>query len=87
MSKAEGGEACGKHQRMIPIGRLIQEKLKEQNRTVVWLSQQMPCRRENLYKIFRKDNIDTEVLLRISQILHYDFFRYYSQCLKEKEEA
>lgn len=72
---------------MIPIGRLIQEKLKEQNQTVVWLAQQMPCRRENLYKIFRKNNLDTEMLLRISRIMHFDFFQFYSQSLKEKKDV
>ena len=67
--------------KMIPIGKLIQEKLEEKNQTVVWLSQQIPCSRANIYKIFSKHSIDTEMLYRISQILEFDFFQYYSKGL------
>jgi len=66
---------------MIPIGKLIQEKLAEKNQTVVWLSQQIPCSRTNIYKIFNKNSIDTEMLYRISQILEFDFFQYYSDSI------
>ncbi len=63
---------------MISIGQLIHAKLNEKGRTVVWLSSQIPCSRQNLYKVFKKDCIDTEMLMRISQILEYDFFQLYS---------
>lgn len=63
---------------MISIGQLIQSKLSENGKTVVWLSAQIPCSRQNLYKVFKKDCIDTEMLMRISQILEYDFFQVYS---------
>ncbi len=72
---------------MISIGQLIQAKLNEKGRTVVWLSRQIPCSRQNLYKVFKKDCIDTEMLMRISQILEYDFFQYYSSDFKSKADC
>jgi len=68
---------------MVPIGKLIQMKLDEQNRTVVWLSRSIPCSRANTYKIFAKNSLDTVMLYRISQILNFDFFQYYSDELKK----
>ena len=70
--------------RMIPIGRLIQEKLEERGLTAAWLADQIPCGRANVYKIFNKHSIDTEMLRRISIVLDFDFFQYYSQQLKKE---
>lgn len=44
---------------MIPIGKIIQEQLKEQNKTVVWFAKQMPCSRTKIYSIFNKHTIDS----------------------------
>jgi len=61
------------------IGELIRQKLSEQKRTVVWLSQQLSCSRTNVYKIFEKDHLDTRLLMRISGILKFDFFKVLSE--------
>ena len=42
--------------------------------TVVSFAEQLSCSRANVYKIFDKKSIDTDMLMRISAILHYDFF-------------
>ncbi len=83
MVQAEGKAVGRKYEQMIPIGRLIQEKLAEKGQTVSWLAREIPCTRANLYKIFKKDNLDTEILYRISTVLDFDFFSYYSDGLKE----
>ena len=62
----------------IHIGRLIQEQLKADQRSVSWLAKQIPCTRNHLYKIFRKPSIDCALLLRISQAMQFNFFRYYA---------
>ena len=62
----------------IHIGRLIQEQLKTDQRSVSWLAKQIPCTRNHLYKIFRKPSIDCVLLLRISQAMQFNFFRYYA---------
>lgn len=43
--------------------------------------------RTGLYKMLEKDSIDTKLLLRISQLLDYDFFDAYSAFLKESKKA
>ena len=46
------------------IGKLIQEELKTQKKSVVWLSNELGCNRTNIYKIFNRRSIDAELLLR-----------------------
>lgn len=65
----------------VEIGSMIKDKLKEQRLTVVWFASQLECSRTNVYKIFGKHSIDTAELLRISEILKFDFFKYYSDKL------
>ncbi len=52
--------------------------MQRQGRTVPWLARQICCERRNVYKIYARASIDTELLLRISKALNHDFFRYYS---------
>ena len=59
---------------MIHAGQLIERTLHEQGRTVTWFASQLCCTRPNVYKIFRKENIDIHLLWRISCILNHDFF-------------
>ena len=62
----------------IHIGQLIQAQLKADQRSVSWLAKQIPCTRNHLYKIFKKTSIDCALLLRISQAMQFNFFRYYA---------
>lgn len=71
------------HAIMVPIGKLIKDKLDERGLTATWLADKIPCGRANIYKIFNKNSIDTELLLRICIVLEHDFFKYYSQEMKE----
>ena len=69
---------------MIHIGQLIEAELHRQERSVTWFANKLYCDRTNVYKIFRKQSIDTELLLRISHILNYNFFQYYdSELIRE----
>ena len=60
--------------REIHIGKLIKAKMKEQGRTNVWLARQLPCSPNHIYKIYNSPSINTEMLVRISKILDYNFF-------------
>lgn len=62
----------------IHIGQFIQEQLKHDGLSVTWLAQQISCTRNHMYKVFQKQNIDCELLLRISKAMRFDFFKYYS---------
>lgn len=67
------------------IGKLIKAKLKEQGRTITWLAKQLSFTRENLYNIFSRDHINTDLLLQISELLGYDFFKEFSRYLEKKK--
>jgi len=66
------------------IGHEIHKELKRQERTVTWLARKLNCHRQNVYDIFQRQTIDTQLLLRISAILHRDFFQLYSAELQTK---
>lgn len=59
------------------IGIRIKEVLdsKSKGQTVTWFAQQLHCDRRNVYSIFSRASIDTDLLRRISIILDHDFFR------------
>lgn len=74
----------GSHQRQTMneephIGKLIKEELARQGRSITWLARQLGCSRQNAYKIFRRQWIYTDLLLKISDILNYDFFKCFSE--------
>lgn len=56
------------------LGHRIRDILHEQHRTSVWLARELGCDRTNIYRIYEKMSLDTSVLLRISRILHHNFF-------------
>ena len=64
---------------MIHIGNLIETELRRQERSVSWFARKLCCERTNVYSIFKRQSIDTDLLLRISQILHHDFFSIYKE--------
>ena len=60
--------------REVHIGQAIKAKVREQGRTSAWLARQIPCTPNHLYKIYSKSAISTDLLVRISKILGYNFF-------------
>ena len=69
---------------MIHIGKQIRQKMEEHQKTVVWLAKRLSCSRADVYKIFEKYSVDTDMLARISTILNFDFFSLYSEDIKKK---
>ena len=69
---------------MIHIGKLIEAELHRQEHSVTWLARKLYCDRTNVYSIFKRTSIDTELLYRISIILKHNFFSYYFIEMQEK---
>ena len=67
----------------IHIGRIIEEELRSQGRTVAWLARQLGTSRMACYRIFNSYSIDTQVLYQISDLLGRNFFEVYSGRLAE----
>lgn len=57
------------------IGQLIEERVKAQNLTVIEFAKRIGTERTNVYDIFKRDSVDTALLKKIGQVLHYDFFQ------------
>lgn len=64
---------------MIHIGSLIEQELRRQDRSVTWLAGELHCDRTNVYKVFKKKSIDTQLLESISVILLHNFFLDYAE--------
>ena len=69
------------------IGNIIHKVMEQQGHTVTWLAHEYGCSRVNIYKIFDKQSVDTQSLLRLSVILDYDFFALYQQELHDRLES
>jgi hypothetical protein len=67
----------------IHIGEEIRNELDAQGRSVLWLSHELGCNRTNIYNIFLRSAISSDLLMRISIALNKDFFALYSQQLAE----
>lgn len=65
------------------IGRLIQLQLKKDQRSASWLARQIPCSRNHVYKLFRRSSLDGELLLRISVVMQFNFFQYYTAAFRQ----
>lgn len=62
------------------IGKHIEEILRKQGKSArTWLATQIPCERTNVYNIFKRKSLDVRLLMRISVILEYDFFKELSE--------
>lgn len=62
----------------IHIGHIIREQLRKDQRSASWLAREIHCTRNHVYKIFNKPSLDSNLILKISKTMHYNFFQYYS---------
>jgi len=68
---------------MIHIGKKIERVIHEQGCSVTWFAAQLGFTRVTAYNIFRRTDIDTDLLFRISALLRYNFFEYFSEDFKK----
>ncbi|HAO08954.1 MULTISPECIES: transposase [Chryseobacterium] len=63
----------------IHIGKLIHKKVNEKGIDSYRIEKFLKCSEEEIFSMYEKPSIDTEILLRWSKLLKYDFFRIYVQ--------
>ena len=68
----------------IHIGHLIREQLRKDQCSASWLAREIHCTRNHVYKIFNKPSLDSNLILKISKAMHFNFFRYYSAEVAEE---
>ena len=69
------------------IGKLVQERLKYEEHSVSWLARKLGCDRSNIYHIFGRDHLDSELLMRLSIVLNYNFFELYKEPFEKMKLA
>ncbi|MDE5683238.1 MAG: XRE family transcriptional regulator [Muribaculaceae bacterium] len=72
---------------MKPIGELVKEELMAQERTITWFARKLCIDRSNVYRLFQKNSVDTDLLMRISLVLKKDFFTILARGLEEKRNS
>lgn len=60
------------------IGKLIRKHLEEVGMTKSEFARRLDTSPQNIYGIFKRKSIDTNLLKNISSVLNYDFFQYYA---------
>ncbi len=65
----------------IHIGLMIKTRVEEMNIEIERICNFFKCTEKDVYGIYEQRNISTDVLLKWSKLLEYDFFRLYSQHL------
>lgn len=77
----------------VNIGSKIKSVVAKKGLPVSEFARRINKSRENIYNIFKRKTIDTELLVKISKVLEHDFFQYYTsltselQKLKEENET
>ena len=71
----------------IHIGNLIRNELRHQGHTNEWLAEQIGTSPRNLWRVYNKPSLDTQLLLNISLALHTDFFQHYTKVIAIMTDA
>jgi transcriptional regulator with XRE-family HTH domain len=61
----------------VQIGARVQEVFESRNMKLSDLADQLGTVRQNVYRIFKKKDLDTGLLIKISEVLDHNFFHYY----------
>ena len=63
------------YKKNLHIGRMIQAELERQGRSAAWLAKSIYCERSNIYKLFNRESIGVDQLMRISEAMDHDFLK------------
>ncbi|WP_434981071.1 transposase [Daejeonia sp. YH14] len=67
--------------KILHIGQMIEKKVTESGIEMSRICNFFKCSEKEIQKIYQAKSLDTEILLKWSKILNYDFFRIYTQHL------
>lgn len=57
------------------IGEIIENEVRKQQLNITEFADDINCKRNNVYDIFKRNNIDIQLLARISKVLNRNFFQ------------
>lgn len=61
----------------IQIGQKVQDIFESRKMKLSDFADQLGTVRQNVYRIFKKKDLDTGLLTKISEVLNHNFFQYY----------
>lgn len=61
----------------VQIGQKVQEVFESRKMKLADFADQLGTVRQNVYRIFKKKDLDTGLLIKISEVLNHNFFQYY----------
>ena len=67
----------------IHFGKMILDELKRQRYKVSWFANEMGSDRSNMYKLLRRQHLNSEFILRAGKLLNHDFFGEASKIILE----
>jgi hypothetical protein len=67
------------------IGSRVKKQFLGSGLSIEQFANRISCKSGNIYKIFERERMDTGLLMQISKILNYDFFRLYSEDIQLDE--
>lgn len=70
----------------IHIGQMIEQEMSRQLKSASWLAQEIHLERSSIYKIYHRDTLDVNLLVRISLCLDHDFFKDLSELLFDSSD-
>ena len=65
----------------IHIGQMIKERIAENEMETLRICNFFNCTEDEVIEMYQQENLPTDILLRWSKLLEYDFFRIYTQHL------
>jgi predicted DNA-binding protein YlxM (UPF0122 family) len=66
------------------IGSIIKSEFLKSGFSADEFADLIACKRDNVYDIFKRERMDTDLLLRISKALNVNFFQWYSDQIENK---
>ncbi|MCA6365028.1 MAG: helix-turn-helix transcriptional regulator [Bacteroidetes bacterium] len=60
------------------IGKLIRKRIEQAGMNKSEFARRINSTPQNVYSIFKRESIDTDLLWEISRVLNYDFFQHYT---------
>ena len=67
------------------IGQRIKEVMAKKKVSVIAIAKEIECERTNVYNIFERESINTNLLQKFSIILKHDFFKELSEVTFRKK--
>ena len=71
----------------IHIGNEIKKAVESSNLTVSTFAEKINKTRVNVYSIFKRESIDTDLLMKICEVLQLDLFKLYSSDYERLSKA